>query len=65
MADGFTSNYTSHNTLKSVKSKLQNMWNQYDRIRLNLRPGRKRSIKAVAQEQDFKNKLHTSFDIKT
>ena len=29
---------------------------------MSLRPGRKRSIKAIAQEQDFKNKLHTLFD---
>ena len=41
------------------------MWNQYDRIRLSLRPNRKRSNKAIAQKQDFKNKLHTGtlFDI--
>ena len=63
MADGSTSNYTCYKTLKSVKSKLQNMWNQYDRIKLSFRPSRNRSIKAVAQEQDFKNKLHTLFDI--
>ena len=65
VADGSTSNYgsTCYKTLKSLKSKLQNMWNQYDRIRLSLRPNRKRSNKAIAQEQDFKNKLHTLFDI--
>ena len=39
------------------------MWNQYDRIRLSLRQGRKRSNKAIASEQHFKNKLRTSFDI--
>ena len=63
VADGSTSNYTCYKTLKSVKSKLQNMWNQYNRIRLSLRANRKRSNKAIAQEQDFKNKLHTLFDI--
>ena len=63
VADGSTSNCTCYKTLKSVKSKLQNMWNQYDRIRLSLRPNRKHSNKAIAQEQDFRDKLHILFDI--
>ena len=63
VADGSNSNYTYYKTLKSVKSKLQSMWNQYHRIRWSLRPGPKRSIKAIAQEQDFNNTLHTLFDI--
>ena len=63
IADGSTTNYKCYKSTNSTKTALQNLWNQYKKIKTSLRPDRQRSKKAITEEREFNEKLNKLFDI--
>ena len=62
IADGSTPNYMCYKSTNSIETALQNLWNEYKKIKTSLSPDRQRSKKAIS-ERKFNKNLIQLFDI--